>query len=189
MRQKFCTVCGTALSEGIKFCENCGTPVDPEILAAFLQPSATDGQGSIIAPIVLSHPPSCGKGKVPLKIIAGIFIVLIIAAAVILITVLKISNGSFQISTDLASSTGTFISTTSVPKTTMSATAAPTPDWFPNALCLKDSFPFGEGNIASEGTVYRSMDERHLTSGITTWILLLRPESKTGGNTICCQVS
>jgi hypothetical protein len=67
MRQKFYTVCGTALSEGIKFCESCGTTVDPEILAAFLQPSATVGQESIIAPIVPSHPPSCGRGKVPLK--------------------------------------------------------------------------------------------------------------------------
>jgi hypothetical protein len=37
----------------------------------------------------------------------------------------------------------------------MPATAAPTTDPFPNALHLKDSFPFGEGKIASEGTVYR----------------------------------
>jgi hypothetical protein len=64
MRQKFYTVCGTALSEGINFCENCGTPVDPEILAAFLQPSARL-QESIIAPIVLSPLPSSGPGKVP----------------------------------------------------------------------------------------------------------------------------
>jgi hypothetical protein len=67
MRQKFYTVCETALFEGIKFCENCGTPVDSEILAAFLQPSATVGQESIIAPIVPSPPPSSGPGKVPLK--------------------------------------------------------------------------------------------------------------------------
>jgi hypothetical protein len=37
----------------------------------------------------------------------------------------------------------------------MSAPAAPTPGRFPNALRLKDRFPFGEGNIASEGTAYR----------------------------------
>ncbi len=80
MRQKFCTACGATLSEGIKFCESCGTPVDPEIPAPSLQPSESVGQEPVITPIVPSPPPSSGAGKVPVKIIAGIFIVLIIAA-------------------------------------------------------------------------------------------------------------
>jgi hypothetical protein len=155
MRQKFCTACGVTLSEGIKFCESCGTPVDPEITAPSPQPSASVGQEPVITPIVPSPPPSSGAGKVPVKIIAGIFIVLIIAAVVVLIVVPKMSIGSSQISSTLTSSTGTVTSTTSIPKTTLPATAAPTPDPFPNALYLKDSFTFGEGKIASEGTVYR----------------------------------
>lgn len=155
MRQKFCTACGVTLSEGIKFCESCGTPVDPEIPAPSPQLSESVVQEPVITPIAPSPPPSSGAGKVPVKIIAGIFIVLIIAAVVVLIVVPKMSIGSSPISTGLTSSTGTVTSTTSIPKTTMPATAAPTTDPFPNALHLRDSFPFGEGKIASEGTVYR----------------------------------
>jgi hypothetical protein len=157
MGQKFCIACGTALSEGIKFCESCGTPVDPEIPAPSLQPSASVGQEPSIQPIVPSPPPSHGAGKVPVKIIAGIFFVLIITAAVVLVVLPKMSSGSTQISTGLVSSSGTVISTTIIPITTMPTTVAltPTPDPFPNALHLKDGLPFGEGEIASEGTVYR----------------------------------
>jgi hypothetical protein len=155
MRQKFCTACGVTLSEGIKFCESCGTPVDPEIPAPSPQLSESVVQEPVITPIAPSPPPSSGAGKVPVKIIAGIFIVLIIAAVVVLIVVPKMSIGSSPISTGLTSSTGTITSTTSIPKTTMPSTAAPTTDPFPNALYLKDSFLFGEGKIASEGTVYR----------------------------------
>jgi hypothetical protein len=151
MRQKFCTVCGAAISEGIKFCEICGTPVDQEMPEPSFQPSASLEQEPLIPPIVPFPPPSRGAGKVPVKIIAGIFIILIIAAAVVLVVLPKMSSGSTQISK------GTIISKTTIPITTMPTTVAPTPtpDPFPNALHLKDVFPFGEGEIACEGTVYR----------------------------------
>ena len=157
MRQKFCTACGALLSEGIKFCESCGTPVDPEIPALSLQPPASVGQEQNIPPTIYSPPASRDTGKIPVKIIAGIFIVLIIAAVVVLIVVPKMSIGSSPISTGLPPSSGTASITPSLPKTTMTATPAPTPtpDPFPNALLLKEGFLFGEDKIASEGTVYR----------------------------------
>jgi hypothetical protein len=153
MRQKYCTACGATLSEGIKFCEICGTLVDTEMQAPSLQPPASAGEEPMIPPI--TPPLSRGTGKVPVKIIAGIFIVLIIATAVILIVVPKMSSGSSQSPIGPALSASTVSSTTSVPKTTMPATVTPKPDLFPNALPLKEGFRFGEGNIASEGTVYR----------------------------------
>jgi hypothetical protein len=42
-----------------------------------------------------------------------------------------------------------------VPTTTAQLTLTSTPDPFPHALTLKQVFPFGNGSVASEGTVYR----------------------------------
>ncbi len=84
MGQKFCTACGALLSEEIKFCESCGTPVDPEIPALSLQPPASDGQEPQILPTSSSPAGTRSAGKIPIKIIAGIFVVLIIAAVVVL---------------------------------------------------------------------------------------------------------
>lgn len=46
--------------------------------------------------------------------------------------------------------------TVSTPATTApTAIPTPTPDPYPNALLLKDGFPFGSGKVASEATIYR----------------------------------
>ena len=67
MGQKFCTVCRSAISDGMNFYNNCGTPVDPDIPPPFLQPLVSVGQEPIIQPIVLSPRPLRGAGKARVK--------------------------------------------------------------------------------------------------------------------------
>jgi hypothetical protein len=157
MGQKFCIVCGAALSEGIKFCESCGTPVDPVTPAPAQQPSGSVIQEPVTLPPPVSPPPPGRTGKIPVKIIAGIVIVLIIAAAAVFVVLPKISGGSSPVSPGQVPGTGTITTPPTVAPTAVPTTIVPTPtpDPFPNALLLKDGFPFGEGRIASEGNVYR----------------------------------
>jgi len=157
MGQKFCIVCGAALSEGKKFCESCGTPVDPATPAPAQQLSAPAMQEPVTLPPAASPPLPGRFGKMPVKIIAGIVIVLIIAAVAVFVVLPKVSGGSSRISPGPVSGTGTITTPPTVLVTAVPTTVvpAPAPDPFPNALLLKDGFPFGEGKIASEGTVYR----------------------------------
>ena len=156
MGQKFCIVCGAALSEGIKFCENCGTPVDPVTPAPAQQPPAPFVQEPV-TPAAVSPPPPGRSGRITVKIIAGIVIVLVIAAVAVFAVLPKMSSGSSGIfpgpvSTTVPTTTPATVAVTAAPTTVI---PAPAPDPFPIALLLKDGFPFGEGKIASEGTVYR----------------------------------
>ena len=154
MGQKFCTVCGSALSEGIKFCESCGTPVEQEPPAPGPQPLTE--QAAPAAPAApLPHQTVSAK-KAPVKIIAGIVILLLIAAAAVFVVLPKLSGGSSPVSgTGTAVSTAvTTVAATTVPVVTTTA-PTPVPDPFPNALQLRDGFPFSSGSTASEGTVYR----------------------------------
>jgi hypothetical protein len=157
MGQKFCTGCGAVLSEGIKFCESCGIPVNPVTPAPAQQPSAPVMQEPVTLPAAVALPPPGRLGKMPVTIIAGIVIVLIIAAAAVFVVLPRISGGSFGIFSGPATTTGTTTAPTTVPVTAVPTTVVPTPTPapFPNALLLKDGFLFGEGKIASEGTVYR----------------------------------
>ncbi|MCK9592191.1 MAG: zinc-ribbon domain-containing protein [Methanoregula sp.] len=157
MEQKFCNSCGSELSEGIKFCENCGTKIDQKTPLQPQPPPVSMREDPVTTPPVEAPPSAGSAGKVPVKIIAGIIIVLVIAAALIFTLLPKISSGSDQSSTGLIASTGTVSSTITIPVTTVPITTAPTPapDPFPNALLLKDGLPFGEGSVESEGTVYR----------------------------------
>jgi hypothetical protein len=160
MGQKFCTVCGTALSEGIKFCESCGTPVEQAPPAP--GPLPLTGQ---VSPTVTEAPPphqAVSAKKVPVKMIAGIVILLLIAAAAVFFVVLpKMSGGSSTGSVPPVSGTGASVSlaATTAPAATVPITTTtvptPVPDPFPNALLLRDGFPFSSGSTASEGTVYR----------------------------------
>jgi len=157
MGQKFCTICGAVLPEGVKFCESCGAAVEqipPAYAPSPLPP----------APFMAAPPPpgTKSKGKPTAKIIAGIVIVLVVLAVAAYIFVLPKMFGGFTPSTPIVG-TGATVTTpiTSVVTVTTHLTAlitaapTPTPDPFPNALQLKDGFPFGSGNIASEANVYR----------------------------------
>jgi hypothetical protein len=154
---KFCIVCGAVIYEGIKFCEVCGTPADPATPVPAQQPSDAALQEPVILPPAASPPVTGRFGKMPVIIIAGIVIVLIIAAVAVFVVLPTISSGSSGIAPGPVSGTGTTtipatVLVTAVPTTVI---PTPTPDPFPNALLLKDGFVFGEGNVASEGTVYR----------------------------------
>ena len=156
MVQKFCTICGAVLPEGVKFCENCGAAVE-QIPPAYA-PSPVPPAPFMAAPPQGMIP----KGTPPVKIIAGIVIVLVILAVAVYIFVLPKMSGGFTPSTPLGgtgvttTTSMTAVVTASSPVTAaITAAPTPTPDPFPNALKLKDGFPFGSGNISSEANVYR----------------------------------
>ncbi len=157
MGQRFCTVCGAELGEGIKFCESCGALIDQKNPPHLSQISVSARQDPDAISPADAPPPPGSAGKVPLKII-GVIIILLVLAGVLLFALFPgISYGSDQTSSGMVSSTGTVSSAITIPATSMPVTTVPTspPDPFPNALHLKESFVFGEGSIASEGTVYR----------------------------------
>jgi len=156
MGQKFCTVCGAKLAEGLRFCENCGTPVQPAQVAAVSSPS------EITAPVpgtdpISPIPPRGSAGKFPVKIIAGIFIVLIIAAAAVFILLPILQKGTLPAMPGIATPVPTTLPTPVITPTTVAMTIVPTPtpDPFPKALALNQKMPFGSGKVASEGTVYK----------------------------------
>jgi hypothetical protein len=159
MGQKFCTICGAVLPDGVKFCESCGAAVETPAPSSY--PPVSSPAPGIPVPPVTAGP---SKGSPLPKIIAGIVIVLVLLAGAAYIFVLpKLSGGVSPLalpglSGTVATPTPTPFVTASAPVTTP-ATAAPaptpTPDPFPNALLLKDGFPFGSGKVASEATVYR----------------------------------
>jgi hypothetical protein len=153
MGQKFCTVCGAKLIEDTKFCESCGTPVEqaPLIGGNFspgtIPPSSGTGQ---VSPTT----PAGTVGKFPVKIIAGIVIVLIIAAVAVFILLPNLQNGSLPgMTTPVPTTVPTPVQTPTPIATTIAPT--PTPDPFPNALASGQKMPFGSGKVASEGMVYR----------------------------------
>lgn len=157
MGLKFCYSCGASLSEEMKFCENCGIPVDSPTPEQS-QPHSTS---MLQQPVTISAdpppPPLSRFGKLPKKIIAGIIIILIIAVIMVFGFLPKMSGNLTRESPEKVSAAGTPTPMATVLITTESTSIAPAPapDPFPNALLLKSAFPFGEGKIASEGTVYR----------------------------------
>ena len=157
MGQKFCTICGAVLPEGVKFCESCGAVVE-QIAPSSYPPVSSPAP----AQPVLSVPAGTGKGSPLPKIIAGIVIVLVLLAGAAYIFVLpKLSGGTSP--SALPGGTGAPVTTSSTVVVTIPAPVTvattvaptPTPDPFPNALLVKDGFPFGSGKVASEATVYR----------------------------------
>jgi hypothetical protein len=154
MGQQFCTVCGAKLSEGLKFCESCGTPV--ELKQASPVTVSSPVQGPPPGPVA-GTPPDGSAGKFPMKIIAGIVIVLVIAAALILVVLPKIQGGSLPVLPGQVSPTPTIITTPTPAPVTIVTTVVPTnpPDPFPNAYKLRELFNFNEGKYKSRATVYR----------------------------------
>jgi len=152
MGNKFCTACGSALSPGVKFCEHCGAPVNPDEL--FPEQPASSLTDFAEAP----QQPSPRIPKKTMAVIAGIVVVLVIAATLALFVLPVVSSGLLRTSPGPAvPAVTTTIPVTPVTTVTTEVTTIPTPvpDLFPNALKLKDSFTFGSGEYVSEGTVYR----------------------------------
>jgi hypothetical protein len=144
MGQNFCTNCGKILTDGAKFCEHCGAPADP------VSPVQKSGPGT--------NPPSNTGGgqKIPVKIIAGVIIVLIIMAVAALVLLPALSGGlppgltgPTPVPTPVQTSVAQPVATVETIMPT------PTPDLFPDAFRLGEKMPFGSGEVASEGTVYR----------------------------------
>jgi hypothetical protein len=156
MEQQFCTVCGAKLNEGIRFCENCGTPTKALPATAITSLSGTLIQTPGADPV---SPPSLigGTGKFPIKIAAGIVIALVIVAAAVLVLLPILQDGSLQTIngkvTPVPTTIPTLVATPSLHATSIAPT--PTPEPFPNALALKTKLPFGSGKVASEATVYQ----------------------------------
>lgn len=147
MGKQFCTGCGAALTGGMKFCEQCGAPVcqeDTDPILPLSPPAA--------APALTPPSPSPGPSKkIPVALIVGVAVVLVIAAVLAVFILPGFSSGQSRTSGPVTPS-----ATTAAPvATAVATTGTPVPDPFPNALRVKDGFPFGSGVVASEGTVYR----------------------------------
>jgi len=102
------------------------------------------------------------KGIPPLKIVAGIVIVLILLAGAAYIFALpKLSGGSFFPVLPGTTGTPTPLATPVVTEPTPALVATievpptPVPDPFPDAYQVKELFSFNEGRYASRATVYR----------------------------------
>jgi hypothetical protein len=145
---RFCISCGAALSDEVKFCEQCGAPVGAGINLP--PPVSTPIDTSLFAE---PQPPSPPKKKTAM-ILAGI--VTVFAIAVVLgLFILPGGSGSSLILPGQPVPTVTTpppVTPAPEPVTTL---PTPVPEPFPDALELKEKFPFGSGEIASEGTVYR----------------------------------
>ena len=150
MGNQFCTACGEPLSDGVKFCEHCGAPVEMDASSLELPGSSWE-----LPPKEFRQPSAGSPKKIPFAVIVGIVIGLVIVAALALFILPVFSGNPAQ------KNTGTTAPaiTTQIPDTPTPAivTTAPTPepDPFPGALRIKESFPFGTGEVASECTVYR----------------------------------
>jgi hypothetical protein len=153
MGQKFCTVCGAQLAGGIRFCESCGAPVEPvpPVTAAAL-PEMNPVTG--VSPSTTPAPTGADTGKFPVKIVAGVVILLIIAALAVLVVLPKLQDGSLAgQQTPVPTPVPTPVSTALTDVTTVVPT--PPPDPFPDAYALRELFNFNEGKYASRATVYR----------------------------------
>ncbi len=101
--------------------------------------------------------PQVQAGRVPLKLIAGIIIVLVIGALLVWAVIPGMISGSGPGSAGVQTPSGTLSPSPTTLVTTVPLTTAPTPtpDPFPGALRLREGLSFGAGRIESEGTVYR----------------------------------
>jgi len=146
MGNKFCTGCGAALPGNVKFCEQCGAPVDRDVSDPALPPTPVAAPAGT-TPEPLLKPPK----KIPVALIAEFALILVIAAVIAAFVLPGIPG-------DPARTSGPAVpaaATTAPAASPAATTRTPVPDPFPDALRVKDTFPFGSGEVASEGTVYR----------------------------------
>jgi hypothetical protein len=158
MDQKYCTACGAALTDGLKFCEHCGSPVVPDLTGTVPQPAVTVVPPSGLSPA--GSLPARGKGSRNIIIGAGVILLLVIAAGAVFFILPHLSAAGISQGVLPGPVTTARTSTTVLPESlpaTPSTTSTPTPapDPFPGALDLKERFPFGSQKVASEATVYR----------------------------------
>jgi hypothetical protein len=158
MGQKFCTACGAALSDGLKFCENCGSPVLPDNPAQVFQAAVAVGQTPDTLPVI--SPQQGGRGIKPVTIFAIVFLLLVTAAGVYFFVLPKLSGtgappGILPGSITTAETAKPVVTASLPPSLATTSVPAQKPDPFPEALRLKERFTFGSGKVTSEATVYR----------------------------------
>jgi hypothetical protein len=158
MGQKFCITCGAVLSEGKKFCERCGSSVVSDSIGSAPQSAVPVGPPYVMQSEISS--PEGQKGTKKHILVAAGILLLVIAAGSGFFLLPKLSGteslpGVFLGSVTTAQ-TMIPVTTSSLPAvSTTTSTPTPQPDPFPNALNLKERFPFGSEKVASEATVYR----------------------------------
>jgi hypothetical protein len=159
MGQKYCTACGASLSEGLKFCEHCGSPVISDSTGQVPQSGEPVGPPSNRFPE--ESIPKGRKGTKYSFVVAAIILLVIAAGTVFFILPSLSRSGSLQegfpgsVITTQTIGPVTTSSPATVSVTISTSTPNPVPDPFPDALRLKERFSFGSGKVASEATVYR----------------------------------
>jgi len=158
MSQKYCTACGAALPDGLKFCEHCGSPVVPDSGAPVPLAAVPGGPSSLIPPVI--SPPDGRKGTKNVKFFTIVFLFLVVAAGVVFFVLPELSGTGtspvFLPGPVTTAETIVPIATVSMPASTATTSVpAQKPDPFPGALRVKEQFPFGAGPVACNATVYR----------------------------------
>jgi len=153
MGQQFCTECGAKLAKGTRFCESCGAPVEQ------VTPSADSSPAPGTIPQNPPVPETGVPGRFPVRIIAGIIILLIIAAVAVLVLLPKLQDGTLPgLGGQQPAPTPTIIATPVPVPETVVTTALPTPppDPFPEAYAVGELFYYNnESKYTSRATVYR----------------------------------
>jgi hypothetical protein len=179
----FCSSCGKEVASYQKFCKYCGAPVEelpalptphpelavvppppppPKVVQAFQPPQLPAEPPPESPGSPANQPPVTPSKKLPFTkntiMILGAVVVLVVLAGVYFVIMPKMQDIAGTGDGTSGSLTQTQQVTKSPPPTTPFSTAStvptPTPDPFPHALALKTWFPFGGGNVVSEGTVY-----------------------------------
>lgn len=158
MGNKFCSSCGAVLPEQGTFCEQCGALAEPDNKSGPVTIPVQTDFDPLADTITMSgdRPPA---KKFPVKIIAGILCISIVAFAAFLILAPKLSGTTTQIPVQagpVVTPSPVLAAVTTIPvteETTDTPTPAALPE--PEAMPLKTKFTFGSGDVISEGTVYR----------------------------------
>jgi hypothetical protein len=87
--------------------------------------------------------------------VPALFPIIILGLALVLLMATAGCTGTNPTADKMTQPSATTVPATAAPTTTDQPTPTPAPDPFPQALSLGQSFPFGNGSVASRGTVYR----------------------------------
>jgi hypothetical protein len=115
--------------------------------------------GSEQTPQLFPAPAGAGRKKSPVLFLAGIVVILVIAAAIIFVVLPQFggshgaAGSSSAVPVTSLITTGPIMVTPALPVTTPAPTTPA--NLYPDALKLKQPFTFGSGDVISECTVYR----------------------------------